>query len=349
MDRAEARNRLRWIKAAAETTMDREALDLAIEALQEKHQLSGETSTISEKESVEGDAESATTTDCKNRGMRKYINISKLRDEYAKKKIGRTGRAISQTYTFGGEDCISRADTIKAICAECTQEGYDECRADCTEVAIVKGMPPVTPTVSEDCISRQDAIEALMAHFIPQTYTGEQVEQAEKLAQKIMNKVPPATPTVKVRQVDTLIIAAALQDFAQNSERNISDRERAGELRGQVLAYGASMCQPKSKLDCISRRDALKPFCITSDGTRIPEVDCDNFPVEFSVKDIKRHLLSLPPVTPTERTGEWIENAPEGQDIDPPYICSICGHAESTRTPFCEQCGAKMKGGTENE
>ena len=48
-----------------------------------------------------------------------------------------------------------------------------------------------------------------------------------------------------------------------------------------------------------------------------------------------------------ERTGEWIENAPEGQDIDPPYICSICGHAESTRTPFCEQCGAKMKGGTE--
>lgn len=42
--------------------------------------------------------------------------------------------------------------------------------------------------------------------------------------------------------------------------------------------------------DCISRRDALKPFC------GIPEVDCDNFPVEFSVKDIKRHLLSLPSV-----------------------------------------------------
>lgn len=46
-----------------------------------------------------------------------------------------------------------------------------------------------------DCISRQDAIEALMGHFVPQTYTGEQVEQAEKLAQKIMNKVPPVTPT----------------------------------------------------------------------------------------------------------------------------------------------------------
>lgn len=46
--------------------------------------------------------------------------------------------------------------------------------------------------------------------------------------------------------------------------------------------------------DLISRADALKPFCIAPDGTRIPEVDCDNFPVEFSVEFIKKHLLSLP-------------------------------------------------------
>ena len=46
--------------------------------------------------------------------------------------------------------------------------------------------------------------------------------------------------------------------------------------------------------DLISRADALKPFCITPDGARIPEVDCDNFPVEFSVEFIKKHLLSLP-------------------------------------------------------
>ena len=46
--------------------------------------------------------------------------------------------------------------------------------------------------------------------------------------------------------------------------------------------------------DLISRQDALKPFCVAPDGTRIPEVDCDNFPVEFSVEFIKKHLLSLP-------------------------------------------------------
>lgn len=65
----------------------------------------------------------------------------------------------------------------------------------------------------------------------------------------------------KVRQADTLIIAAALRDFAQDNERNISDRERAGELRGQVLAYGASMCQPVIPTfseDCISRQAAIE-------------------------------------------------------------------------------------------
>ena len=46
-----------------------------------------------------------------------------------------------------------------------------------------------------------------------------------------------------------------------------------------------------TKSDLINRADALKPFCIAPDGTRIPEVDCNNFPVEFSVEFIKKHLL----------------------------------------------------------
>lgn len=50
--------------------------------------------------------------------------------------------------------------------------------------------------------------------------------------------------------------------------------------------------------DLISRQDAIKPFCVAPDGTRIPEVDCDNFPVAFSVEFIKKHLLSLPSAEP---------------------------------------------------
>lgn len=52
-----------------------------------------------------------------------------------------------------------------------------------------------TIEVSEDAISREDAVNALIAHFIPQTYTGEQVEQASKLAWKIMANAPSVIPT----------------------------------------------------------------------------------------------------------------------------------------------------------
>ena len=72
--------------------------------------------------------------------------------------------------------------------------------------------------------------------------------------------------------------------------------------------------------DLISRQDALKPFCIAPDGTRIPEVDCDNFPVEFSVEFIKKHLLSLPSAKPT---GDLISRQAAldliGYDIDETY------------------------------
>lgn len=40
-------------------------------------------------------------------------------------------------------DCISRADTIRAMCKECEFSG--KCEGDCTEVAVVRGMPPVEP------------------------------------------------------------------------------------------------------------------------------------------------------------------------------------------------------------
>lgn len=52
-----------------------------------------------------------------------------------------------------------------------------------------------TIEVSEDAISREDAVNALIAHFIPQTYTGEQVEQASKLAWKIMANAPSVIPS----------------------------------------------------------------------------------------------------------------------------------------------------------
>lgn len=42
-------------------------------------------------------------------------------------------------------DLISRQAAIDALCRECAPVGY-ECQADCTEVEILRKLPPVTPT-----------------------------------------------------------------------------------------------------------------------------------------------------------------------------------------------------------
>ena len=78
--------------------------------------------------------------------------------------------------------------------------------------------------------------------------------------------------------------------------------------------------------DLIRRQDALKPFCIAPDGTRIPEVDCDNLPVEFSVEFIKKHLLSLPSAEATKKKAELKEDG----DWDCPDVgCDECDHHRS--------------------
>lgn len=109
--------------------------------------------------------------------------------------------------------------------------------------------------------------------------------------------------------------------------------------------------------DLINRQDALKPFCTAPDGTRIPEVDCDNFPVEFNVEFIKKHLLSLP--SADRQQGEWIK----ATGMMPPefhghHCCSECGNFANMEPPFgnredlsrfCPNCGAVMDKGGDTE
>lgn len=53
-------------------------------------------------------------------------------------------------------------------------------------------------------------------------------------------------------------------------------------------------------------------------------------------------IESLPFVNTERKVGYWIENAPEWQNVDPPYICSECGLMHLRKTNYCDQCGAKM-------
>lgn len=120
------------------------------------------------------------------------------------------------------------------------------------------------------------------------------------------------------------------------------------QYKALYMAVEALKAEPTG--DLISRADALKPFCTAPDGTRIPEVDCDNFPVEFSVEFIKKHLLSLPSAEAVQ--GEWI-NREYCQVDEGAYEVATCSNCKSEITieyphdNYCPNCGARMKGGVE--
>lgn len=66
---------------------------------------------------------------------------------------------------------------------------------------------------------------------------------------------------------------------------------------------------------------------------------------------------NIPPVTPTERTGEWYgtgDGYADGELVYDIWECSECGYVieedDTDLLPkYCQECGAKMKGGTEND
>lgn len=102
--------------------------------------------------------------------------------------------------------------------------------------------------------------------------------------------------------------------------------------------------------DAISRAGLLSRFTFEH-GDRIPEVDCDNFPVTVSIKDVKRIIMDAPTIPPPVVHGRWVNS-----DIDGMLTCSNCKGCDTTSDylmdtgfSFCPNCGAKMDGGDNHE
>lgn len=96
--------------------------------------------------------------------------------------------------------------------------------------------------------------------------------------------------------------------------------------------------------DAISRKEAIdevKRIKISLGGKDIFQNE--------SKESIVKILDDLPSVTPQPKVGHWIENAPEYQNIDPPYICSECGNLHLRKTNYCDQCGCRMVEQQESE
>ena len=103
--------------------------------------------------------------------------------------------------------------------------------------------------------------------------------------------------------------------------------------------------------DAISRQDALRAFMYATNGERLPDYDCDNYPVTYDLRYIKKTLRALPPVTPQPKTGHWMINEDSTDRFFATYECSCCKRAIIVPHdvmkavykdyPFCH-CGAKM-------
>ena len=63
--------------------------------------------------------------------------------------------------------------------------------------------------------------------------------------------------------------------------------------------------------ELIDRKELLKCFCITKDGKRIPEVDCDNHEITISIKDIKKIIREQPIVNTRKPMANIVEKLEE--------------------------------------
>ena len=81
--------------------------------------------------------------------------------------------------------------------------------------------------------------------------------------------------------------------------------------------------------DLISRIELLKRFCVTKDGHRIPERDCDNLEVTVSIKDVKTIIKEQPTAYYIDNVVEELERirAKETcnkEKCDTKELCRIC-------------------------
>ena len=158
-----------------------------------------------------------------------------------------------------------------------------------------------------DCISRADAI----AYIDRITNSG----LGRNKSLDYIRKYISALPSVNQKQITGKL---------ENAETATSEGEES------------TMDQPKSKLDLISRAKAIAAVRSATVWRR-----------SLGRGDILDILYSTPPVTPTERTGEWDNN----------FKCSNCGsvlediHVIDARNGeafnFCPVCGADMRGDKE--
>ena len=106
--------------------------------------------------------------------------------------------------------------------------------------------------------------------------------------------------------------------------------------------------EQKSKLDLISRQDAIEVF--TTDGTAMERAGVNMITVAFAKQTAVDLLEQLPSAPDSRQRGEWVYGIDDetGEKDCYPWTCSVCNKKYPWQPNFCPNCGTRMcKGGEE--
>ena len=109
----------------------------------------------------------------------------------------------------------------------------------------------------------------------------------------------------------------------------------------QVEGITPTLVTPEVSEDCISREQVRAKLDYISYAEKDP------------ISIAKRIVEDAPSVVPSRAEGEWIfKRIFPNDDSEFPMgylVCSVCGSQHTNATPcnYCDNCGAKMKGGGE--
>lgn len=95
--------------------------------------------------------------------------------------------------------------------------------------------------------------------------------------------------------------------------------------------------KPTECEDCVSREAVLDALHVEGRPTKRFDY----------VIDVRKDIMALPPVTPKQKTGKWIDNHTTCECCGWQMIDDVMESPNMVFFPFCPNCGAKMEGESE--
>lgn len=134
-----------------------------------------------------------------------------------------------------GTDCISRRQAIDALCEECMHGGYDTCSVDCTEVAVLRNLPPVTPpkrVVAKIKVDTEELVERIKEEYQLKQKHGRLID-ADKLLQELftIDEEEWTTPEIRAILENAPNITPTVSEDCIEATPSVTPTERTGEWK----------------------------------------------------------------------------------------------------------------------